>query len=129
MLLESLRGAQAALAAESDRARLATDEAESLGRRVTLLDGETVSLRATAARREAQHQKEVAEVGRGAIYCSDATACLGVLGWVGLVWVWFQGEGWRRGEDGGGGRCRWPPLARYGVKKAKKQVLKKRSGG
>lgn len=65
-LLETLRGTQANLAAEADRARAAADEAEDLRRRSSLLSDENTALRSNSARGEERHREELAQWERAA---------------------------------------------------------------
>lgn len=63
-LLETLRDVQKKSAAESTRAREASDEAESLRQRASLLADEVVAVRDKAARREERHREELERSAR-----------------------------------------------------------------
>lgn len=63
-LLETLRDVQNKAAAESSRARAASDEAESLRQRANLLADETVAVRDKSVRREERHREDLARSAR-----------------------------------------------------------------
>lgn len=64
--MDSLRSAREEKTAETERARVAAVEAESLRREVVLLADETVALRENASRREEQLRESLVEAERKA---------------------------------------------------------------